>query len=341
MGSGDEVDKGPPSQDVLADRDAYAIGRDYIVIINNYPQLKQSAHQAAPPDAGTAPAAELLKCGDQDHPQDVLPGQADLIPEQFAILRDAVATFGKFVAIEDSPGSFSGGDPNTVVLLHLPEVDQRLGQLAKIGFVDVPDVRWANRLAGAVVRARECSRGFRGYTANEHERDALRDAIRELRNLITDQYPGLLRGLRRVEKEPERIGEFTLEVRERGNVGAPWTRETRHRTDDRPSSVACQFQLGERFSVGWPSVRGPAVAVFEPLPGTRVPWPAAPHDLIAEQGIGIYDNPIVNVVCLRIQVIRTYLDVTDEDSQSPFPVIEAPQMVRLRLREQGVSVPSG
>jgi nucleoside phosphorylase len=121
------------------------------------------------------------------------PAQADLIPKQFAMLRDAVATFNKFVAIEDSAGRFSGGYPNTVVLLHLPEVDQRLGQLSGISFVNAPDVRWANRMAGAVVRARDCSRGFRGYTANEHERDALRGAIRELRDLITDQYPGLLR----------------------------------------------------------------------------------------------------------------------------------------------------
>jgi len=128
----------------------------------------------------------------EDHPPGVVPERADLTSEQFAMLRDAVATFDKFVAIEDSGARFAGDDPNTVVLLHLPEVDERLLQMTEISLLNVPDVRWANRVAGAVARAVEHSRGFIGYTANEDERDALRRSIREVRDLIADQYPGLL-----------------------------------------------------------------------------------------------------------------------------------------------------
>jgi hypothetical protein len=115
------------------------------------------------------------------------------MPGLLEILQNAVATFDKFTAIEGSPGRLSGDDPSTVVLLHLPDVDQQLSRLARIRLADAPNVEWANRMARAVAQARERSRGLRGDEASEHERGALHAAILELGKLITDQYPGLPR----------------------------------------------------------------------------------------------------------------------------------------------------
>jgi hypothetical protein len=191
----------------------------------------------------TEPAKELSSHGDQVNPQEPSPEQRGLTDAQFTTLRESVITFDKFAAIEEPNGRYTGGDdPNTVVLLHLPEVDQRLGQLTRIGLVNVPDLRWANRVAGAVVRARLYSQGFRGYTANERERTALRSAVRELRDLLTNQYPDLLR-LRRRKEELERIGEFAMKAAERRDIGAPWTRKPRHGSNGRPSSDARHFEI--------------------------------------------------------------------------------------------------
>jgi Effector-associated domain 1 len=136
--------------------------------------------------------------------------------DRVTMLRDAVAAFDRFVAIE----AFSSADGNTEVLLNLPPVDGQLNRLSGISVTTWP-VRWANEMAGAVARTRAMSNSFSQY-ANRREREELRDSVHQIRNLIMRQYPDLFRlpGAEEVERHPE----FSMEFRERCDVGAPWRR---------------------------------------------------------------------------------------------------------------------
>ena len=132
-------------------------------------------------DRGSAqPIAPLRESG--THPDLV-----GLIPEQADNLRDTIIAFDKFLAPDDSDNRSRKSSPNTGMLLSLPELEQRLEELADINGATWPDVHWATEIATKVVQTQDNLRSC----IRAQEPGELRHSIKELRDLITQRYPSL------------------------------------------------------------------------------------------------------------------------------------------------------
>jgi hypothetical protein len=132
------------------------------------------------------------------------PDLVDLTRAQVVMLREAVITFDEFLVVGNVDSRFLNPGSSTVSLLRLPEIDQRLDQLAEITVATWPDVLWASQMADVIGRTKGSVRKFRrraygaghngddgASSADRQEPGELRGLISELRDLITGRYPGL------------------------------------------------------------------------------------------------------------------------------------------------------
>jgi hypothetical protein len=129
-----------------------------------------------------------------------------LVPEQPALTlvtepRTAPPGFAELVQAISRLESYAAtghGAGDTGFLLRLADIDRGLGELDQVTVVNSPDAVWALRLRSAQVTAEGQVRTARVLLGGRHSReldrralDRLTEALREIRELLTAQYPGL------------------------------------------------------------------------------------------------------------------------------------------------------
>jgi hypothetical protein len=167
------------------------------------PELETRASAEAPtPSAARAvnDASPESRSGDDTSaiPSDLV----GLLLEQVKILRDAVVTFDDFLAatarlVGESSGRPTRSYPLTAVLLRLPGLRQRLGQLKLIRLDNWRDgALWVTEVRANVERAQDALQRFQQVASgpdpsNSRPPTELCRAIKDLRELIATRYPSV------------------------------------------------------------------------------------------------------------------------------------------------------
>jgi hypothetical protein len=116
--------------------------------------------------------------------RDVADGDLPLPVEELAKAVEAIRRCLAEIASEPRSGAGFGCRDNTLLLLHISTVQQRLENLSEIKVTTWPDVRWALHFSNARIRALTYMRA--------PEVDALRSALGGVRELIVTRYPQTL-----------------------------------------------------------------------------------------------------------------------------------------------------